>query len=82
MQFAHDFRFDHFFELGMKAWANCKWKSDVLRLCAEEARRLDGEVLFRMLASYEKAYAATAAPCQKPPAKSFSSDSSESDSSI
>ena len=82
MQFAHDFRFDHFFELGMKAWANCKWKSDVLRLCAEEARRLDGEVLFRMLASYEKAYAATAAPaCKAAHAKDSSSDdSSDSDS--
>jgi hypothetical protein len=51
MQLAHDFRFTRFFELGVTSWKNCSWKSDVVSLCAEEARRLDGEILFRLLAA-------------------------------
>jgi hypothetical protein len=79
LQCAHDFGFSHFFELGMTSWTKCLWKSDVLKLCAEEARRLDGEILFRMLAGYEKAPAALV--FKIPPTKSSSSDDSSDDSS-
>jgi hypothetical protein len=51
MQLAHDFNFPRFFELGMTSWAEYSSKQQALEACAEAARHLDSEVLFRLLSS-------------------------------
>ena len=51
MQIAYDFKFSRFVELCIGSWAQCTGKHAVLERYAGDARRLDSEVLFRLLSS-------------------------------
>ena len=51
MQIAHDFKFSRFFELGIASWSQCSGKRAVLEKYADDVRRLDSKVLFRLLSS-------------------------------
>ena len=51
MQIAHDFKFSRFFELGIASWSQCSGKRAVLEKYADDVRRLDSKVLFRLLSA-------------------------------
>jgi hypothetical protein len=51
LQLAHDFKFSRFFELGIASWSQSAERRAVLEKGANEARKLDSKVLFRLLSA-------------------------------
>ena len=51
MQLAHELQLTRFLQQGLALWQAYPFKAAVLKACADDARRMDGALLFRMMAA-------------------------------